>query len=149
MTDWLQHDGAMVGRIRQYDWASTPLGPLAEWPDVLKTSVALMLASHFPQSIVWGEDLITLYNDAFVPILGSKPEALGRPFNEVWKEAWSEISAIADAAFAGEATYIENFPLMIERSQQPAASSLSGRISPFATARSATRMARSSACWIR
>ena len=119
MTDWLQHDGAMAGRIRQYDWASTPLGPLAEWPDVLKTSVALMLASHFPQSIVWGEDLITLYNDAFVPILGSKPEALGRPFNEVWKEAWSEISAIADAAFAGEATYIENFPLMIERSQQP------------------------------
>lgn len=68
MTDWLQHDGAMAERIRAHDWASTPLGPLTEWPDVLKTSVALMLDSHFPPCIVWGESLTTLYNDAFVPI---------------------------------------------------------------------------------
>ena len=119
MADWLQHDGVMAQRIRNHDWANTSLGPLNTWPDVLKTTVALALASHFPQSIVWGADLITLYNDAFVPILGNKPEALGRPFSEVWKEAWSEISAIADAAFAGQATYIENFPLVIERSQRP------------------------------
>ena len=26
------------------------------------------------------------YNDAFRPILGAKPEALSRPFNEVWAE---------------------------------------------------------------
>ena len=119
MTDWLQHDGAMAGRIRTHDWASTPLGPLTEWPDVLKTSVALMLDSHFPQCIVWGACLITLYNDGFVPILGSKPEALGRAFSDIWKEAWPDISPIADLAFAGKATYIENFPLVIHRSQRP------------------------------
>ncbi len=119
MTDWLRHDGVMAERIRSHDWASTTLGPLEHWPDVLKTTVALSLASHFPQSIVWGEDLITLYNDAFLPILGDKPHALGRPFSEIWEEAWSEISEIAEAAFAGKATYIENFALVVKRSHLP------------------------------
>jgi signal transduction histidine kinase/CheY-like chemotaxis protein len=109
----------MAERVRRHDWDSTPLGPPAQWPDVLKTTVALSLASHFPQAIVWGPDLITLYNDAFMPILGSKPEALGRPFNEVWREAWSEIGPIVGAAFAGQATFIENFPLVIERGSGP------------------------------
>src|SRR5690606_17427660 len=52
---------------------------------------------------------------AFVPILGGKPPALGRPFSEVWKEAWSDIRHIAERALAGQATFIENFPLLVER----------------------------------
>ncbi len=119
MKDWLQDNGAMAEQIRRHDWANSPLGPLERWPDVLKTTVSLCLASHFPQAIIWGPELITLYNDAFVPILGDKPDALGRPFSDIWKEAWSEISPIADAAYAGRATYIENFALMIERGRGP------------------------------
>ncbi|WP_260960737.1 GAF domain-containing hybrid sensor histidine kinase/response regulator [Pseudomonas citri] len=119
MTDWLQRDGDMAGRIRRHDWNGTSLGPLEQWPDVLKTTVALSLASHFPQAIVWGPELVTLYNDAFVPILGSKPEALGRRFDEVWQEVWSEIGPIVRGAFDGRATYIENFPLVIERGGGP------------------------------
>ncbi|MBJ2216820.1 GAF domain-containing hybrid sensor histidine kinase/response regulator [Pseudomonas sp. MF7453] len=119
MMNWLQGSSDMAERVRQHDWASTPLGPLEQWPDVLKTTVALCFASRFPQAIVWGPELITLYNDAFRPILGNKPEALGRPFSEVWQEAWSEISPIASAAFAGHATYIENFPLVIKRNDAP------------------------------
>jgi hypothetical protein len=119
MTDWLQDNGEMAGQIRRHDWANSPLGPLENWPDVLKTTVSLSLASHFPQAIVWGPQLITLYNDAFVPILGDKPHALGRPFSDIWKEAWHEISPIAEAAYAGQATYIENFALQIERGKGP------------------------------
>ncbi|MBV4550987.1 response regulator [Pseudomonas sp. SWRI102] len=119
MTDWLQSYGEMAGRVRRHDWNGTSLGPLDKWPDVLKTTVALSLASHFPQAIIWGPELVTLYNDAFAPILGSKPEALGRPYDEVWQEAWSEISPIMQAAFEGQATFIENFPLVIERGGGP------------------------------
>ncbi|MFC6340301.1 response regulator [Pseudomonas sp. CCM 7891] len=116
---WLQSGGAMAEQTRHHDWASTPLGPLEQWPDVLKTTVALCLASSFPQAIVWGPEFITLYNDAFLPILGDKPDALGRPFSEIWREVWSDISPIADAAYAGQATFIENFPLVIERGNGP------------------------------
>lgn len=119
MAQWLTGNEQMVQRIRAYDWAATPLGPLEDWPDVLKTAVALSQGSRFPQAIVWGPDLITLHNDAFTPILGNKPSALGRPFSEVWSEAWEEIRAIAEAAFAGQATYLEDFPLVVERSGRP------------------------------
>ncbi|AZE60982.1 MULTISPECIES: GAF domain-containing hybrid sensor histidine kinase/response regulator [Pseudomonas fluorescens group] len=119
MMNWLQDGSDMAERVRQHDWASTPLGPPELWPDVLKTTAALCFASRFPQAIVWGPELITLYNDAFAPILGNKPEALGRPFNEVWHEVWSDISPIASAAFDGHATYIENFPLLIQRNDAP------------------------------
>jgi len=119
MTNWLQGGGEMAERVRHHDWTNTPLGPLDQWPDVLKTTVALCLASRFPQSIVWGPSLITLYNDGFIPILGDKPDALGRSFSEIWQEAWPQISPIAHAAFAGEATFIENFPLVVERGGAP------------------------------
>ncbi len=109
----------MAERVRHHDWTNTPLGAMDQWPDVLKTTVSLSLASHFPQAVVWGPELTTLYNDAFVPILGSKPDALGQPFSAIWQEAWSQISPIADAAFAGNATFIEDFPLIVERGDAP------------------------------
>ncbi|MGY2398371.1 GAF domain-containing protein [Pseudomonas sp. SDO5271_S396] len=119
MMNWLQSSSDMAERVRQHDWSNTPLGPLEQWPDVLKTTVALCFASSFPQSIVWGPQLTMLYNDAFIPILGDKPYALGRPFSEVWREVWADVSPIAQAAFEGHATYIENFPLLIERGAGP------------------------------
>lgn len=119
MAKWLQGGGIMAERIRAYDWTTHALGPLDGWPDALKTSVALSLASHFPQAILWGPDLITLHNDSFSEILGSKPCAIGRPFSEVWQEAWADIAAMADQAMAGEAVFIRDFPLLIERGGHP------------------------------
>jgi PAS domain S-box-containing protein len=105
--------------IRAHDWSATPLGPLEAWPQSLRIAVGMVLGSRFPACIVWGRGLVTIYNDAFRPILGDKPEALGRPFNEVWSEAWPTVGPIAERAFAGEATFIEDFPLVIERSGYP------------------------------
>ena len=105
--------------IRRHDWHGSPLGPVEAWPDALKTTVALMLGSRFPQAIAWGPELITLHNDAFLPILGNKPSALGRPFSAVWAETWDEIEPIAEAAFAGRATFVEDFPLVVERGGSP------------------------------
>jgi len=112
-------DGRMAELIRGFDWASTPLGPCAAWPPELKTAVGFIVESGFPAAIVWGPGLTTIYNDAFRPILGDKPEALGRSFADIWAEAWGEIGPIAARAFAGEATYIEDFPLVIDRSGHP------------------------------
>lgn len=108
--------GGEVGKaIQGTDWAKTSLGPIGAWPVALKTTVSTILNSHFPAAIVWGPDYTTIYNEAFQPILGNKPEAMGRPFPEIWDEAWSEIGSIADKAYAGEATFIEDFPLEIDR----------------------------------
>ncbi|AIR90730.1 response regulator [Pseudomonas cremoricolorata] len=119
MAKWLVGSGMMAERIRHHDWSATPLGPLHSWPQVLSTSVALCLASRFPQAILWGEQLITLHNDAFTEILGDKPAAIGRPFNEVWQEAWSDIGPMVSHAMSGEAVFIQDFPLLIERQARP------------------------------
>jgi two-component sensor histidine kinase len=113
------NEGLMARLVREFDWAATPLGPQAAWPAELKTAVNFILQSRFPKAVVWGPGLVTIYNDAFRPILGDKPEALGRSFADVWAEVWDEIGPIAERAFAGEATFIEDFPLVIDRTGRP------------------------------
>ncbi len=109
----------MAERVEAFDWSATPLGPKAAWPTELRIGVQQILNSGFPKAIAWGPDLTTIYNDAFRPILGAKPEALGRSFREVWAEAWDEIGPIMERALAGKPTYIEDFPLVINRTGEP------------------------------
>lgn len=89
------------------------------WPQSLKTALSLMLLSRFPKAIACGPELITFHNDAFKPILGDKPPAIGRPFSEVWAEVWPLIQPMIDKVFAGEPTFIENYALVINRRGYP------------------------------
>lgn len=109
----------MIRLVREFDWGATSLGPASDWPPELKTMVNFILESKFPAAIVWGRDLITIYNDAFLPILGDKPEALGRSFADVWSEVWDQIEPLVRRAFEGEATFIEDYPLIVNRSELP------------------------------
>ena len=117
--EFLAGGGEMGAMMRRHDWAATPLGSPERWPASLRTAVSMVIASRFPACLVWGPELITLYNDAFRPILGGKPEALGRPFSEVWREAWDHLKHFAESALAGEATFVENFPLVVDRNGYP------------------------------
>ena len=111
--------GAMSARVREYDWANTPLGPVTQWPPVLRFAVETMLSSRFPSCMAWGPERFMFYNDAYLPIMGSKPDALGLPLSEVWAEAWPSLRPLVDRAFAGEVTFIEDFALEITRHGQP------------------------------
>lgn len=113
------NEPSMRERVAAFDWSVTPLGPRSAWPSELRISVRQMLDSGFPKAIAWGSGLTTLYNDAFRPILGDKPEALGRSFRDVWAEVWDEIGPIAERALSGTSTYIEDFPLTIDRTGRP------------------------------
>jgi two-component sensor histidine kinase len=113
--DFLENGGTMGVAIQNFDWASTSLGPIKEWTTAQRMAIGMMLSSKFPMAVIWGEELVTLYNDAFLPILGTKPPALGRSFRDVWYEAWDVIGPIAQRAFAGEAVFVEDFPLLIHR----------------------------------
>lgn len=112
---FLTGGGHAAQDILAHDWSTSPLGPIESWPQSLRTALGMMLSSHFPKAIVWGPGLTTFHNDAFRPILGEKEKAIGRSFKDVWAEAWEEIAPMIDRAFAGEATFIENFELSIDR----------------------------------
>src|SRR5215475_13270543 len=44
--EWPPGDGEMARRIRAFDWASTPLGPVDTWPQGLRASIQVMLNSR-------------------------------------------------------------------------------------------------------
>jgi signal transduction histidine kinase/CheY-like chemotaxis protein len=108
----------MAERIRSFDWSRTPLGPSPRWSPALRTTVGLMLANRFPMLLWWGPDYISIYNDAYIPILGLKhPNALGLPVRECWSEIWDILKPLIDKPFeGGPSTWIEDFELHIQRS---------------------------------
>jgi PAS domain S-box-containing protein len=113
---FLEGSGEMSRRMRALEWSSSPLGSPESWPQSLRSVVGLMLGSEFPMFVAWGSELGFLYNEPYAEILGSKhPEALGRPFHEIWAEIWPDISPLIDAAMAGQATYRKDLPLLMRR----------------------------------
>jgi signal transduction histidine kinase len=113
---------AMSELVNRYDWASTPLGPAAAWPDSLKAVVRIVLTSGFPMWMAWGSELTMIYNDGYAhTTLGKKhPWALGRPACEVWHEIWDDISPRIERVMrTGEACWEELLPLTLERNGYP------------------------------
>lgn len=112
---FLGGDSAMIAKVRAYDWRANPLGEPSGWSPELVATASFVLESGFPALLVWGPEMITIYNDAFRPILGDKPESLGQPLDRVWAEIWTAIEPLVSRAYAGQATFIEDHPLTINR----------------------------------
>lgn len=104
----------MRERVREFDWASTPLGPIEQWPLTLRSTVDTLLGSAFASIVLWGAELIQIYNDAYVSIIGVKhPAALGHGNAEVWPEVWEINEPIFRQVFGGETVTREDalYPL--------------------------------------
>ncbi|MFL6550396.1 MAG: PAS domain S-box protein [Povalibacter sp.] len=110
--EWPIKGGEMGERIRSFDWARTPLGSIDRWPQSLRTAVDLMLCAAQPVFIAWGTELTAIYNDGYVPIVGSKhPAALGKPFHQVWAEVFDDYRAVIEATLAGNAQHFIDQPI--------------------------------------
>jgi PAS domain S-box-containing protein len=103
-------DSEMSRRMADFDWASSALGPVRTWSMSLRAAVGICLSSRHPMVIWWGPQLVLLYNDAWIPILGpEKHPALGRPGQQVWPEVWhiigKQLNGVLDT---GEATWSDD-----------------------------------------
>ena len=119
--EFLSGGGELGERIRQYDWTTTPLGPIDSWPQNLRTCVRIMLTSRQPIWIGWGKELIKLYNDPYKQIVAGKhPWALGSPASKVWREIWKEIEPMLNVVMnKDQGTYVESQLLIMERNGYP------------------------------
>jgi PAS domain S-box-containing protein len=116
--DFVVGGGEMGALIRAMDWSKTPLGPIDRWPQSLRSAVSILLPSRAQIALFWGEELITLYNDAYRPVFGGKhPGALGKPVREAWGELWlTVLKALFDNVLAsGEAFWAQDRPFFLER----------------------------------
>ncbi len=103
--------------IEQFDWASTPVGARDAWPQSLRTTVGICVASRFPILIWWGPELRMIYNDAYSVFLGDKhPRALGAPGREIWGEIWDVIGPLLETVTRdGRATWSDDQLLVMNR----------------------------------
>lgn len=112
--------GEMGERTRKFDWSQTALGAISTWPPGLLAVVRTMLSSKQAICIIYGPDLVILFNDAYKPMLGARSEdALGQPFPVVWPDVYEELLPITRSALSGESVRVEELALTMTRHGVP------------------------------
>jgi len=106
--------------ILAYPWHSTGLGPIDQWPAVLKTTVALIMATPTPMATLWGPDGYMIYNEGYRVIAGGRhPSALGSKVREAWPEVADFNDNVMRVGLAGGTLSYKDQELTLHRSGQP------------------------------
>jgi len=106
--------------ILSFPWESTSLGPILGWPTVLKTTVALIMATPAPIVTLWGEDGYMIYNDAYRLFAGGRhPVLLGSKVREGWPEVADFNDHVMKVGLAGGTLSYQDQELTLHRSGQP------------------------------
>ena len=115
--DCLAGGGELGALMRSKDWSRTPLGPVDSWPQSLRTSVSIMLASGFAVVVAWGPEHIFLYNDRYRPVLGATkhPMALGSRGADIFPEIWELVGPLFRQTLAGETVALDDVLLPLDR----------------------------------
>ncbi|KAL9040919.1 MAG: hypothetical protein Q9180_001613 [Flavoplaca navasiana] len=106
---------------RSIDWAATELGPVEGWSTELRSMCNLIMASPHPAAMYWGEDLVAIYNEAYILLAGEKhPSLMGQSYKIAWAEIWSQVKDVFESAVStGQATMKDDDGLFIQRSGAP------------------------------
>ena len=110
-------EGSETGSmILGFDWSQTPLGPIDAWPVSLVTSVGVVVRSQVPIILLWGEQGIMLYNDAYAHFAGGRhPSLLGARVREGWPEVADFNDNVMKVGLRGETLSYRDQELTLNR----------------------------------
>lgn len=113
--------GELGALIAAFDWSKTSLGPISHWPQSLKTTVNLLLLSPVPIVLLWNEDGVMIYNDAYSAFAGGRhPQLLGSKVREGWPEVADFNDNVMKVGLAGGTLAYRNQELTLQRHGKPA-----------------------------
>lgn len=109
-SQWLPGSSPAGKFIRAMDWSPSPLGAIATWHPSLRIAVSYALDSPVATIVLWGDDLIQIYNDSYQVILAKRhPLAMGQATRECWPEVWDFNAPIyAKVMATGETVHYED-----------------------------------------
>ena len=117
---FLAGGGDMGRRIGAFDWAATSIGGFGQWPAVLRHTVSLMLRSAVPLVLLWGEDGVMIYNDAYAGFAGGRDATLlGSRVREGWGEVADFNDNVMKVGLAGGTLSYKGHELTLHRNGQP------------------------------
>ena len=109
----------MAEHIAARDWSAS-LGPLDAWPASLKTTVGLLIHSPIPIVLLWGEDGVMIYNDAYSAFAGGRhPQLLGTKVREGWPEVAEFNDNVMKVGLAGGTLAYKDQELTLYRNGRP------------------------------
>ncbi|SBT37935.1 ATP-binding SpoIIE family protein phosphatase [Micromonospora auratinigra] len=96
--------------VETHPWAQTALGAPEGWDPAVRAVVDLVLASPVPMALLYGQDLVMLYNEGYAELIGPRhPGALGRPAGEVFADVWHEagVGEVLERAYRRGEPFLE------------------------------------------
>jgi PAS domain-containing protein len=115
-SDVLASTNPHIDYFRSVDWAKTPLGPMNSWPCDLRCVVNTVLSNNAPAVMFWGDDVIMLYNEQYVQLLGSLHPCMGESVRVKAPDHWASFQPIVDHIKAtGESIAEPDMLLFIEK----------------------------------
>ena len=103
-----------------------------QWPQSLRTTVSLCLASNFPINIIWGDEAVQIYNDGYRVVCGAvHPRAMGESYRVTWASAWPAIGEPFERARQGQTSFLENQRMFLERNGYPEETFFTFSLSPI------------------
>jgi hypothetical protein len=92
-----------VAWARSIDWAKTPLGPMRDWSPQLRSNASIIMMDPRPAVGFYGPELIMVYNEPYIELLGNLHPCMGRSAREVLVSVWNEFfEPIIERNLAGE-----------------------------------------------
>jgi PAS domain S-box-containing protein len=117
---FLAGGGEAAGIIADFNWNSTPLGPIEAWPGHLKAAISFVLRSPVPIVTLWGEDGIMIYNDGYSFFAGGRhPNLFGSKVREGWPEVADFNDNIMKVCLAGGTLAYRELELELWRHGKP------------------------------
>jgi PAS domain S-box-containing protein len=113
---WLGRGGQIGRLVVERDWSATSLGAIETWPQSLNTALGIVLLSPVPIVMLWGEDGVMLYNDAYSIFAGGRhPQLLGSKVREGWPEVAAFNDNVMKVCLAGGTLAYQDHELTLYR----------------------------------
>lgn len=112
----LSGDDRIRVAFRSHVWSDTSLGDESTWSPALRSSLLHILWSAFPNMVLWGPDLVQLYNEPYLDLVGDiNAPGLGIPARDASASEWARHAPIYARVMAGETISLENTPFEVTR----------------------------------
>ena len=113
---FLNGGGECGALIAARDWSTTSLGPIETWPQSLKTATSILLRSPVPIVMLWNDDGVMIYNDAYSVFAGQRhPQLLGSKVREGWPEVADFNDNVMKVGLAGGTLHYKDQELVLNR----------------------------------
>lgn len=110
----------MAQRISAFDWTTTSLGAIENWPRSLTATVQMLLASPVPLVLLWDQPGYMIYNDAYAVFAGGRhPYLLGCPVESGWPEVAEFNRHVMTTCLAGGTLSYRDKELVLLRDGKP------------------------------